>query len=620
MGRYGTQILVKIFHLRACARAALLTLALLSVLTQPAAAAIRIEISGVDSTLRRNVLALLSLERYKDRDRIEPDAVARLFRRVDDEVRDALKPYGYYQPAVHPTLTPEDNQRNWRVQISIELGEPVLLDNVSVVVHGAGAGDEVFARVAAAPTLAKGERLEHAAYEKIKTDLQSAAATFGYLDARLLRNELRVDPQAHRANVFIELETGERYYFGATAIDQSVIREGQLRRYLRYHEGQPYDAGKLLRSQFALDDSQFFSSVDVVPGDRDPLTHIVPISIGAKAARNVYSFGAGYGTDTGARGTISWLNPRVNDRGHRLRIQLQPSQRTQSLKARYDIPFGDPVLEKLSMQLLNESQQNTGGLDTSEVSFRPSITQSLGRWQRVLGVNLTHTVTNNLVDNPDGTPRTSREVANLIVPGVTYASVPEGYLGEDLFSRTLYAELIGSHSVLGSKANFLRLDLRAERVLDLTPRWHVLLRGELGASVVGNFSELPGIYRFYAGGDRSVRGFGFDELSPIGTKQVFNNNTKVFDTVSVKVGSRHLLTGTVELERDLPRNFGVAVFTDFGNAVDHLDAALALSVGIGFRWRLPVLTVGIDVAKAVAAPGFSSLPGPHIHLNISPKL
>jgi translocation and assembly module TamA len=620
MGRSGTHILVKSGHRTPGLRACTLALACLGALLQPAAAAIRTEVNGVDSTLRRNVLALLSLERYKDRDRIEPDAVARLFRRVDGEVRDALRPYGYYEPVVRATLTPEDSQRNWRVQINIELGAPVLIENVSVVIRGAGANDQVFARVAASPTLVQGERLEHARYEKMKTDLQSAAATFGYLDARLLRSELQVDPQAHRARVFLELETGERYRFGATIIQQSAIRETQLRRYLRYHDGEPYDAGKLLRTQFALDDSQFFSSVEVVPGERDPATRLVPIHINAKAARNGYSFGAGYGTDTGARGTIGWLNPRVNDRGHRLRVQIQSSQTTQNLNARYDIPFGDPVLEKFSMQLYTQSQQISGGVDTRVSSFRPSITQSFGRWQRVVSVDLAHTVTSDVVDG--------RQVDNLIVPGVTYASVPEGYLGEDLFTRTLYGELLGSHSVLGSNANFLRLDLRSERVLQLGALWHLLLRGELGASAVGDFQDLPGIYRFYAGGDRSVRGFAFDELSPTVSKGLVDSaGAPVLDPitgsqvlVSVRNGGRHLLTGTVELERDLPRNFGVAAFTDFGNAFNRFGDPLAVSVGLGFRWRLPVVTVGIDIAKALRAPGFPSLPGPRLHLNISPRL
>jgi translocation and assembly module TamA len=580
-----------------------LALACLAALAQPAAAAIRVEVNGVDATLRRNVLALLSLERYKDRDRLEPDAVERLYRRVDSEVRDALRPYGFYNPSVHSTLTADANHRNWRVQIDIRAGEPVLVEEVSIIVRGPGATDPVFTRIVDAPALIRGKRLEHAAYERTKSDLQSAAATYGYLDARLLRSELQVDPQALTARAYLEIETGERYNFGPTVLDQNAIRDVLVRRYLRYQEGEPYDAGKLLRTQFALDDSRFFSNVEVAVGERDPVRHLVPITISAKRARNTYSLGAGYGTDTGARGTISWFNPVVNDRGHRLRVQLRVSERGQDLNARYDVPIGDPVLEKFSVQFLTQKQQISGSVDTRENSITPSVTQSFGRWQRVLSTGFMHTVTEDAVNG--------RLVDDLIVPGVTYASVPEGYLGEELFSRTLYAQLIGSNKLLGSNSNFLRLDVHSERVLNITEHWHLLLRGEVGASAVGNFQDLPGIFRFYAGGDRSVRGFAFNSLSPVQTAP---------DGSQVRVGGRHLLTGTFEVVRDLPRQFGVAVFTDVGNAINNLGEPLAASVGIGLRWRLPVITVGFDIAKAVRAPGFSSLPGPRLHINISPQL
>jgi translocation and assembly module TamA len=111
-----------------------------------------------------------------------------------------------------------------------------------------------------------------------------------------------------------------------------------------------------------------------------------------------------------------------------------------------------------------------------------------------------------------------------------------------------------------------------------------------------------------------VRGFGFDSLSP---REVDPLTQKL---VGTGTGGRHLLTGTVELERDLPHSLGVAVFSDFGNAFDRLGDPLAYSLGIGFRWRLPVVTVGIDIAKPLHAPGFEVLPGPRLHLNISPRL
>jgi translocation and assembly module TamA len=583
---------------------AVLSLAACVLPLKRAQADIRVEIEGVDGDVRRNVLALLSLERYKDRDRIEPAAVQRLYNRIDGEVRSALRPYGYYEPKIVAMLQPLEQDRHWRVHISIEPGTPVMLQAVSISVQGSGADDPAFKALTEAPPLRAGERLNHAAYEQLKGNLERTAATYGYLDARMLRSELLVDPAAHTARVFLTLQTGERYYFGATTIDRTNVRESQLRRYLRYKEGEPYNAIKLLRTQFAFDDSQYFSSVEVLAGERDSTHHIVPISIHTSSARRGYSFGVGYGTDTGARGTASWTVPRVNSLGHRFRVLTQLSQIKQTVETRYDIPFGDPALEKFSLVGLAQQAQINGSVSTAEVSATPGITQAIGRWERVLSTTVAHDVT---TDDFDG-----RRVDNLIVPTIVYASVPEGYLGETLFSRGLYGQLLGSSTPLGARTNFLRLDLQAERVFELSPRWHLLLRSELGAIAIHHVEDMPGEYRFFAGGDRSVRGFAYNDLSPIAISPVTG--------AAVKIGGRDLITGTVELERDLPRNFGVAVFADGGNAVNNFGDPLAFSAGIGVRLRLPVVTVGIDIAQAVRAPGFATLPGPRLHLNISPKL
>src|SRR5579863_2779321 len=127
--------------------AAWLLLAALMSVTRAAMADIRIELEGVDGDLRRNVMALLSLARYADRDRIQPDAIGRLYNRIDDEVRSALRPYGYYEPVVNATLSGPDKDKHWHVKIAIEPGVPVLIERVSVKIDGAGAEDEVFKRL-----------------------------------------------------------------------------------------------------------------------------------------------------------------------------------------------------------------------------------------------------------------------------------------------------------------------------------------------------------------------------------------------------------------------------------------------------------------------------------------
>jgi translocation and assembly module TamA len=232
-------------------------------------------------------------------------------------------------------------------------------------------------------------------------------------------------------------------------------------------------------------------------------------------------------------------------------------------------------------------------------------------------------VTRAITDTPvlaGGEAGTVRLDDFLIVPSISIASIPQGYLGEALFSRGFFAELRGASATLGSDQSFVQLRLQGERVFDITDNWHLLLRAEAAASLIGELSELPGSYRFFAGGDRSVRGFGYRDLSPV--QDVTDPDTGA--TTQVKVGGRHLLSGTFEIVRDLPRNLGIAAFFDLGNAFDEFGQSpdpndpdyLEYSAGLGFRWRLPVVTVGIDVAQPLSEPGA----GPRLHINFSPKL
>ena len=117
--------------------------------------------------------------------------------------------------------------------------------------------------------LRTGARLSHLDYDRLKGELLRAAAANGYLDAVFTRGDLQVDPATREARAFVTLETGERYRFGPTTIDQDFLRPGLVKRYLRYEEGDWFDAGALLRTQFALDDSQYFAVVEVLPEERD---------------------------------------------------------------------------------------------------------------------------------------------------------------------------------------------------------------------------------------------------------------------------------------------------------------------------------------------------------------
>lgn len=566
-------------------------LVLAALLPLPALAKIEILIPEVSEAIQTNVRAFLSLTRYAERDDVTDEVMKRLQRRIVAETRQALEPLGYYEPEVSYDV--QKSGELWRVTIRIEPGRPVRLSEVNVNVIGPGANDRVIQELLAAEEIKPGLRLNHGTYERVKGSLVRAAKNEGYLDAKLTKHDLVIDRTERRANVDLEADTGERYSFGEIEIAQDVITDEAMRRLLRMKPGDPYTLDTLLRTQYVLDDTQYFSIVDIESGNPDRDSRTVPVTVSAEPSRkHRYAASVGYGTDTKVRGKFTWDNRRVNKDGHKFKLELLGSAIVKDLTGRYAVPVMDIALEKLEFTgTVREEELGDTFSQRAEVSS--GLTQVLGRWQRVLQMRLS----NETTTEADGTASTNFYV----LPSISYSTMPSYIVGGRKRPYFFSAELRGSPETLGSDASFLQLRMRGERVFDLGELWHLHLRSELGISRIAATSDLPASQRFFAGGEGSVRGFALNELSPR-------------DEQGRTIGGRNLATGTVEIVRDLPRNFGVAAFYDVGNAFDDFsDPLLEYSAGIGVRYSIAVASFGVDVAQALSESGRT----PRLHLYIA---
>jgi translocation and assembly module TamA len=561
---------------------------------------IEIKIDGVPSEMEENIRSYLTLSRYVERNDLTDPQVRRLADRAVDEAADALRPFGYYSPTIR-SLTSRDDPK-WIVRLKIQPGQPVRMKTVDVQFAGPGADDEQLALIVRESSLKVGERLDHTAYESLKTSLMRKARDRGYLDASLTRRELVVDPAARGADARLTLETGARYEVGDIAIEQDVIDAKLLAGFLRFSTGQPYSPRELQNTQFALEDSNYFSQVVVTPGERDRERLTVPVRVHLEPIkRNRYGVNFGYGTDTGIRGQVTWDNRLINTRGHHSRVELTASELKSEAIARYVIPVGDPSMEKLEFSL-GYTNEDIGDLHSERVELAGGLTQVFGRWQQVLFLKLIREITGF----PDGT----EEDDLLLIPGISYASLPPNFLTGWVRDAAYYFELSGSPQTLGSEASYLRFYARIERVWSITGPWYLRGRGEAGVSQVDEFSALPASQRFFAGGDRSVRGFGYNEL-PLSEEKCTN------EIESDSCGGENKLVASLELERDFPRNFRGAIFVDAGNAfTDWSDPGLEYAAGIGVRWKLPMMMIGVDVAQALSESGLN----PRFHLNITQVL
>jgi translocation and assembly module TamA len=131
----------------------------------------------------------------------------------------------------------------------------------------------------------------------------------------------------------------------------------------------------------------------------------------------------------------------------------------------------------------------------------------------------------------------------------------------------------------------------------------LILRAAAGAMVVDNFDALPPELRFFAGGDRSVRGFDYQAIGET------NSEGDV-------IGGKYLTVMSGEYEHYFLDNWGAAVFVDAGDAYSS-DLDANVGAGVGLRWRSPVGLVRLDVA----VPLVTDLEdGVRLHIVIGPDL
>lgn len=558
--------------------------------------ALEVVIEGVEGGPRQNVEGYLSILLYRDSETLTEAVVRRLHARAPGEIRQALQPFGYYRPEIRSELQ-QDNDV-WRARYTITPGEPARIARIDIRVFGEGADSPAFRRWRERLALQEGAVLRHSEYNAAKESLLLLASELGYLDARYRESALRVNTLTRQAEIMLHLDTGPQYYFGPLAFEQDIMDESFLRRFLTFEAGDPFNVGKLLELQYALIDSQYYSLVEVEPR-REAVDEQrrVPITVQmAPRRKHLYRLGLGFGTDTGPRLTLGWDNRRVNQRGHRSSVEMRFSEVEDSFNARYFVPLHNPATDQIIYSL--GAQQSELG-DTFSEKQNVGIARSTlaGAWRQTGYVQF-ESERNEIGDVTDTT--------RLILPGINWTRSRSDNPVVPMRGWRVLLDLRGTHTGLSSDATFAQLRLQGKWIQALGEQTRILLRGEVGTTRIDDEFSLPLSQRFFAGGDQSVRGFGYNDLGPV------NADGDV-------VGGKHLLVGSVELERRFKgewSNWGLAAFVDAGNAMDDFDVPLARGAGVGLRWKTPVGMVRVDVARPLSVDD----PDWRLHLSIGPDL
>jgi len=578
--------------------------ALLLSAVAPARAAVvqEVQVRGLDPVMTENVRQSLSLVDAIGRD-VSGRRMAYLVREAEAETREALEPFGYYAPNIKVERT-RASDAPVVVTVNVALGSPVRVRAFDVGIDGEGAGDRYLKEEIDAFHPTRGEVLDHAIYEASKARITRRLAERGYFDADFTARKVEVTRADAAADVALHWNSGVRYDMGAIDFQQSpkqIVRDSLLQKLVYWKPGEYYHQGRLDRLRKSLTELDYFGRIEIEPQPEHAVGEQVPVTVTlTPAKRDVYTAGVSYGTDSGAGVRLGLERRYVNDRGHKFLAQIDYAQYVKTGTLQYRVP-AFRWLDGWYTASLQGADEHTDWADTRRLELVGSRSGQVNRHlNAVVSLHALRERWRLLSDDPLA-PINAYEYASLLYPAISAEYVDAD---DRLYPRRALAGsllLRGGIEGLGSDASFAQIHASARWIRGLGQDNRLLVRGELGHTYTNSLFDMPLSLRFFAGGDRSVRGYGWREIGP---------RNGDFAT-----GAKNVVTASVEFEHYFTREWGGAVFVDTGSAFD-VRPDMHTGVGIGVRWRSPVGPVRVDVARGLTGPdaGFT------VHFNIGADL
>ena len=588
------------------------------------------QVSGIEEPMLTNVFNHVSAFRIGSGARLN----SRLRRKLVEDTKaaslKAMRPFGYFQPLSNVEIRSVEAGK-WLVNVTIEAGPPVLVRDLTLELAGAGKDLQELKTWLAEFPLSEGEVLNQQLWDKAKQEAMDLLQSSGYLNAGFSRHTMRVDPVAHSASLELILDTGPRAVIGEVKFNQAIVNDRVLASLQRFQSGDPYSAWLLDKFRQDLWRSGYFEDISII--ERRTLTTLPPrvdLEVDLKPRKkNTYQGSIGFGTDTLARLQFVWGRHLLSTRGDNFDIGFgwQQKDREFTIQSNYRLPretqtkqfwiasFGyRSEKQSLSVSPDNDLEQRfdlaRGTFDDYSLSFGKTRVRNLrGGYEQLLETVFLQFVSESpdfkLLDlptaddvdfeNSDSTARLLQGASHSLAIGVDW-DWPEirgrGFRTSGHHER---AWILTSNEAWGSDANFSQVYLSSRVNFLVGDRWKFLLRAEAGYSdartvdqelpyqggkLAISVTELPYLYRFKAGGSRSVRGYAFELLD--------NNG----------LGSNNILTASAEAEFHFHENWSLAAFADIGNAFnDWSKPALKFGSGVGLRWYSVIGALRLDVAK-----------------------
>ncbi|MGE0825205.1 MAG: outer membrane protein assembly factor [Candidatus Binatia bacterium] len=520
---------------------------------------------------------------WRERPKFDPIA----FETDIERLRRFYEARGYYQTEVTYDLKLDEKNELITPEITISEQAPVTVDSVTItVVNGHKVPED--ATLHDLLSLRRGEIFTEDAYQNSEQALRNHFREQAYARVNTQRHA-EVDLGQRHVRVRYTVTLGPQATFGETRVEGTKQVSPQLvTREVVYKPGEDFSLAKVRQTREKLLRLGLFRSVQIGPENPESSDAVVPmlIRVEERPPRDI-KIGVKYSTQDEIGAQVEWQHRNWLGGGRRLSFVLRYS----SINVLFDTTFEQPHFLSPNGRLIlnaNQVQEDEETFLLNATRFRPRLEYSFSSTlSGFLGYRLEFVKLNNIK------PATIRALGGLTrgdllsgpFLGLTWNTTEDPFDPQGGHVISLQADQAGT--IWGGDFKFYKLIAEAKKYQRIAEDTVLAGRLKIGlADDLGDPSQIPLFERIYAGGEKSVRGYGRRRLGPL-------------SSADDPLGGLTLIEGSLEVRRRLWGQFGGALFIDFGQVSlkpgDFPFDNLQFATGVGVTYSTPIGPVRLDI-------------------------
>lgn len=438
-----------------------------------------------------------------------------------------------------------------------------------------------------------------------------------------------IDRESRKVSINFVVDPGKRVnvrrivFKGNTRTSDEV-----LRREMRQFEGMWFSQAAIDRSKIRLQRLGFFDDVTIdtpqVPGSEDQVD--VEISVTERTSGS-FQFGLGYSQYSGLITTVSVQQNNFFGTGNQIGVTVQNN----SFVKRMDFSYFDPYFTEDGVSVgYNLSYRELDQADANLANF----SSDSGSLRAIFGLPITETDTvglsfgidrNSIVPYEGFTPQSIVDYINALERRTFNSWRSELSWARNTTNaffnptRGTFQRVAAEVTLPGSTVEYYKLSYEFNRYWPLSRHLVLLTRADIGygdsygdrkerlldyIDAEGNPAQrllvadgLPFYENFYAGGERSIRGFETNTLGPVGFGSLAPTTRQPLGGSLKTVGSFEFIFPTL-LDSNSAR---VSAFIDYGNVFDSTKnfsaGEMRASAGLALQWQAPIGPITISWAQ-----------------------